>query len=428
MILILGAGLTGLAAAYFLKGRDYLVIEKENEPGGLCRTTECNGFYFDFTGHFLHLRDETIRELVFDLLPDGWLEAKRASFIHYRGVYTPYPFQAHTYGLPLDVVRECLIGFIEAREEKSAAAGKYKNFKEWVEARFGKGFARHFFLPYNYKLWHTPLEDITTEWVDWAVPTPTAAEVVDGALGTGQAHLGYNASFYYPLQGGIGTFTSALAGRVAHLETGKEVVAVDHRNKTAHCKNGDALRYDVLVSPLPLKKLLEITRGIPEGLKQDGEKLRYASVFNLNLGLDRKDDTGRHWIYFPEKAFPFYRIGYPSNISEAVAPPGTTSLYIEVSHLPETPLDEETTVEGCIEQMKQLQIIRPEDKVIAKEVKHIPYAYVIHDRRRLRCLAPILTALKEAGIYSIGRYGSWEYSFMEKSLLAGKNLAETLAP
>ena len=426
MILILGAGLTGLATAYFLKNRDCLVVEKENRPGGLCRTTRCNGVHFDFTGHFLHMRDEEIKALVFDLLPDGWLQKERAAFIHYRDVYTPFPFQAYTHGLPPDVIRDCLVGYIKAYGARDRDPGKDPSFRAWVESRFGEGFAKHFFVPYNFKIWRTPLEEITTEWVSWAVPMPAPEEVVDGALGTGRARLGYNISFYYPARGGIGTFTDALARRVEKIETGKEVSAVDHENREVCFEDGSSQKYDLLVSTLPLKKLLRITTGIPAELKQAGEKLRYVSVLNLNLGIDRKDDSGRHWIYFPEEKFPFYRIGMPSNVSDSVSPPGTTSLSAEVSYLPGDKPAEEEVRASCIEKMKALEIIRPSDRIIAEQIKHIEYAYVIYDAHRRKHIDGVLSGLSALGIHSIGRYGAWEYSFMESSLLSGKNLAGTI--
>src|ERR1035438_5698773 len=59
--LIVGAGLTGLSCAYHL-GRDYLLVEKENEPGGMVRTRERHpGFLCDNTGHGLPLRNEYIK-------------------------------------------------------------------------------------------------------------------------------------------------------------------------------------------------------------------------------------------------------------------------------------------------------------------------------------------------------------------------------
>ena len=41
--LIIGAGITGLSLASFLDTDDYLIVEKDSEVGGYCKTTIKNG-------------------------------------------------------------------------------------------------------------------------------------------------------------------------------------------------------------------------------------------------------------------------------------------------------------------------------------------------------------------------------------------------
>ena len=57
MDLIIGAGITGLSYAMFKGDNDYIIIEKESEIGGYCRTTKRNGFVWDFSGHFFHFQN-----------------------------------------------------------------------------------------------------------------------------------------------------------------------------------------------------------------------------------------------------------------------------------------------------------------------------------------------------------------------------------
>src|SRR5438067_5445339 len=91
--LILGAGLTGLSCAYHLGG-EYLLVEKESEPGGIVRTrNRHNGFLCDGTGHWLHLRNPYMAELVQKLLAGQLVEHERKAVIHMAGAFTPYPFQ-----------------------------------------------------------------------------------------------------------------------------------------------------------------------------------------------------------------------------------------------------------------------------------------------------------------------------------------------
>ena len=202
MILIAGAGLAGLSAAFHLQDRDFRIIEREERPGGLCRTERIGDYSFDYGGHLLHLRGDDVRGLVMDLLGDRLRLHKRRSAIFSKGVVTPYPFQVNTYGLPPEVVRDCLLGFIEAMMDSTKDPSVPDNFFEWIYHAFGQGFAKHFFLPFNQKFFKTDLTEITTEWASWSIPRPRPRDVVNGALGIEEGEFGYNVEFYYP-GGGI---------------------------------------------------------------------------------------------------------------------------------------------------------------------------------------------------------------------------------
>src|SRR3954462_8108985 len=114
--LILGGGLAGLSPAYHLNALgplDSLVVEKGATVGGTAGTISQDGFVFDQTGHLLHLHDEYGKKLILDLLGDNVASHERRSWIYSQGVYTRYPFQANTHGLPDRVVDDCVVGFLQ---------------------------------------------------------------------------------------------------------------------------------------------------------------------------------------------------------------------------------------------------------------------------------------------------------------------------
>jgi len=238
VIVVLGAGLSGLSAALHLQDtRDVQVFEREDRPGGLCRSVVKDGFTFDLTGHLLHLRRPEIRDLVMRLIPEErFMKIDRRAFIHSHGVLTPYPFQVNTHGLPPEVVAECVTGFFDAVLAGSVGQEEVAriSFKEWVQRTFGAGIARHFMIPYNEKLWLTDLDEVTCDWVSWSIPRPSLAEVVDGALGISRKAFGYNPTFLYPKQGGIQVLPSALAARAgSHAHTEHEWRNAERANSSA---------------------------------------------------------------------------------------------------------------------------------------------------------------------------------------------------
>ena len=113
-VLVLGAGPTGLSAAYHL-GEDAVLIEANDNVGGWCRSLVENGFTFDMAGHIMFSNDPYVHELYRVLLGDNVHWQDREAWIYSKSVYTRYPFQGSLYGLPADVIKECVVGAIESR-------------------------------------------------------------------------------------------------------------------------------------------------------------------------------------------------------------------------------------------------------------------------------------------------------------------------
>src|SRR5688572_17255410 len=266
--LIIGAGLTGLSCAYHLKS-DYLVLEKENEPGGVVRTrNRHNGFLCDGTGHWLHLRNAEMKSLVNRLLPAQLVEHERKAVIHMHGVFTPYPFQANTYGLPREVVLECVLGLLKTRYPQDFGLqkpdGAPKNFREWILRCFGEGIARHFMVPYNEKLLGVNLDELRPEYAERFIPRPSLEDVIKGALGFSRESLGYNAKFVYPREGGISALPRALSQALERPPSyNVGVTGVDWQRRIATLSDGETISYEQLVNSAPLPRFLAMLRDLP---------------------------------------------------------------------------------------------------------------------------------------------------------------------
>ena len=425
--LILGAGLAGLSAACALRdgGGETLVLEKEDEAGGLCRSRQVNGFTFDCTGHLLHLRDPGLRDWLLGMLPGAFASVERKSLIYSHGVTTGYPFQANTYGLPREVIRECVVGFVEALLRRQAAGAQTPaDFRAWALATFGEGIARHFMFPYNEKLYRIDLAEMECGWVSWSIPTPTLDEVVRGSLGIEVKGLGYNPRFLYPRRGGIAVIPHALAQRCGDLRLGAAVRSVDLAARQVRLASGEEVAYEHLVSTLPLDALLGMLDPVPEpSLAKARGRLRAVKVVNLNLGIDRERVLAGHWIYFPEPDFPFYRVGSPTNYSTGVAPAGCSSLYVEVARRRDEPLDLGRLEEECLEGLRRAGILRSGDRIVAREILTLDPAYVIYDHFRRDALPAIHRILERYDVVSTGRFGAWEYGSMESALQQGRQAA-----
>jgi protoporphyrinogen oxidase len=426
-LVVLGAGLTGLAAARHLldSGFEVTVLEKEDQPGGACRTVERDGFFFDFTGHLLHLHDAGSRLLLARLGLEGQLrEHTRRAAVCLSGVVTPYPIQIHTHRLPAEVRRDCVLGFVEALLGGGEPAVSEASFADWVVSRFGQGLARHFFFPYNRKLFLADPEDFTAEWTGKYVPRPGLAEVIDGAFGLHRGAVGYNASFLYPRRGGIDLLARALSRGLPDLRLGCEARALSLAERELELDNGQVVGFDALLATISLRRLAELTVDLPAPARAAARGLRAVDVVNVNLGVRGPAPRREHWLYVPEPRYPFYRVGLPSNHGR-LAPGGCHTVSVEVS-VPAGSAPPPELHEQCLAGLETLGLLRDRADVLTCQTLRLSPAYVVFDPKRREALQTLTAAFAGADVRLAGRWAEWGYAAMEDALLAGQAAARSV--
>jgi protoporphyrinogen oxidase len=425
-VVIIGGGLTGISTALHL-GRPYLLLERSGSLGGLARTDEREGFSFDRTGHWLHLRDASMRALCEAALGGELASVERRAKIYSFGGYTRYPFQANLFGLPPEVVKECLLGFVRTLLERGAS--QPRNFEEYILHHFGAGIARCFMVPYNTKLWGVHPSEITSAWCQRFVPIPDLEQVVGGAVGAGPAEMGYNVSFRYPRRGGIGAFSAALAARLdpARVRLHAEVEAVDTERREVVVA-GERIAYSALVSTMPLPELVARTVAAPAEVREAAGRLRATGVRYLDVAARTQPPESFHWIYVPEERFPFYRVGIYSCAMPTMAPPGGSSYYVELAsrQRPEGRAAADAEVASALAALVEARALTRVEDVVFAQTREIECAYVVFDEAYEESTRAIFEWLEPRGILSRGRYGSWVYNAMEDCLLLGRDAARRI--
>jgi UDP-galactopyranose mutase len=474
-IVVVGAGPTGLSAAYHL-GQDAVLLEQADRVGGWCRSVEDGGFTFDMAGHIMFSNDPYVHEMYQMLLGDNVHWQDREAWIFSKGVFTRYPFQGALYGLPSDVIKECIVGAIEARfgpltAKKPAAdkgvigdytgperrgmfeplmkangnrkrvytgaerrlnahKGTPRNFEEFIYKVWGAGIAKHFAIPYNQKLWAVPLSEMETSWLGGRVPLPNLEEMIEGALSPSPKPMGPNARFGYPLRGGfqalMNGFLPQLAGEL-RLET--KVVAVSPSQHTVTLSDGSVLPYEYLISTMPLPALVRVMGSeAPADVRKAAGGLRHVSVRCVNIGVGREQLTDKHWIYYPEDTV-FHRIFVQGNASPYCNPPGGFGLTCEITYSPSKPLpcDGDALIQRCIEDCHRVGFFTPDDPIWVANQVDMPVAYVVYDHDRAKNVSLIREWLSANDIVLAGRYAEWEYYNSDHAFVAGKKAAEQVA-
>lgn len=429
--LILGAGLAGLSAAYHLTEEgceDWRILEKSERAGGLCRSIKYNdGFVFDHSIHILYSSDPYASGLIKRLLGGNMLVQKRESWVYSNGVYIPYPWQANTYGLPVEVVKECIMGVIGATYNKSGKSDP-TNFEQWCHATFGEGLTRHFMIPYNRKLWAVDLKKMTDVWIRDRVMTPSLNEVIEGALQRSEKDYGPNAVFWYPGKGGIEALPRGFLSYLQqdNISFNTETTRIFWKEKRVDAKGGSKWNYDRLISSLPLPVIAgQMEPGLPPALKEAAGRLEYNLVYAINIAVKREELTPYHWIYYPEEQYLFHRISFPKNFSRDLAPDGWSSMTVEVSasNYRQIPVGDEF-INKIIADLKDTGIVSEDDTIEVKSVLTLSPAYIIYNHTHRNDVDSLRQFLTENDIHTCGRFGEWEYLNMDHSILSGKKAGQ----
>ena len=409
--LIVGAGITGLAFANFIEDDDYLLLERDAEIGGWCKTEIRDGFVWDYSGHFFHFRRPEIEQYLRDRMPpDEVVTVVKDSRILYGDRLVDFPFQKNIHQLPPDEFVECLYDLYFREESQGEASAD--SFAGMLYEKFGRGIAEKFLIPYNEKLYACDLEMLDREAMGRFFPYADLADIIRNMRKPDNAS--YNATFTYP-KGGAIEYVRALASEVpeAKIALSEGLAELDLAAKVATTTTGRQIAFEYLVSSAPFDRLMAMT-----GLDYDAAVLSSNKVLVFNLGFDAKGLSGVHWVYFPEPRYSFYRVGFYDNILGS----DRMSLYVEIGMATQDVVDVDAARRRVLEDLKTAGIVT-DQKLVADQSVVLDPAYV-HITRASRALVDRAAAiLATRGVYSIGRYGGWTYCSIEDNIVEALELA-----
>ena len=423
-VAILGAGLAGLSAAYHLK-EDYEIFEKEEKVGGLCRSIHIDDFIFDYGPHILFPKDKYVAKLIKKLLDNNLHIQSREAWIYHKlsDVYTRFPFQSHLYGLPISIVKDCILGFFNTLKKKDKEP---QNYEEWIIWNFGEGIAKHLMIPYANKIWTISPKKMNFEWVWNRVPRLSMEELLEGALHDNPRLFGFNTEFWYPLHGGIEGLPFSFLTKIKNIKLKKEATKVYLNKKCVEFSDGKKVFFEKLISTLPLPEITKCIENVPEEVRRASQELKHNSVYCVNLGIDREKISPYHYVYFYEPDFLFHRISFPMNLSSHTTPKGRSSVTTEISYSKSKKISKENIIERVVEDLIKAKILFPDDRIVVSDAADIQCAYVIYDLDHRKNVKKIHDFLRKHHIYPCGRFGEWEYFNMDHSIASGKRIAEEI--
>lgn len=414
--LIIGAGISGLTFANYVKDENYLIIEKENEVGGYCRTIKKGDYIWDYAGHFFHFKTDEFKKLFIDNVDKSDIINKdKCTKILYKDNLIDYPFQTNIHQLEKQEFIDCLYDLFNKTEKEN-----YDNFLDMLYGKFGKSIVEKFLKPYNEKLYACDLQTLDTDAMGRFFPYANLKQIIDNMKANKDAS--YNNTFLYP-RNGAGSFINILYNKLdkEKILLNTAINSIDMDNKIVKTDSGDVYKFEYLINSAPLNHFLEFFNN--SSFSKLKEELSYNKVLTFNLGFNKKSKfTNEHWMYIPEKEANYYRIGFYDNILDA----DKLSMYIEIGYDKNAKIDVKEQLDLTLYNLRKHGIIDDTMKLEEYVSLIMDPAYVHINGQTDKKIQDLKELLSNNQIYTIGRYGAWTYCSMEDCMLEAKNLSNKL--
>ncbi len=413
--IVVGGGITGVTVAGSLSF-PCLILEEKERLGGLLKSYHIEGFTFDTDGHFLHFRNPKIKEAVLKKCGSILKPHTRDSVIFWRGKIVPFPLQRHLYYIPSSLSTRI---FSEVIIQRWGRRKSKVTLEDYLFYRYGKTLLEKFFRPYFYKLYGINLSLIPFSEVARFFPSDRVEDILRGYISPSSSPSGYNRVFYYPKEGGIEEFFQRWREKDIPYITNKKVIRIYWKRKIVEVEGGEKIPYSFLVYTPPLVKLFPLLS--PPLTSISRRKFFFNSLLCFNIGVKGDSSLKYQWIYFPEKIFTFFRVGFYSRVSSSLAPSGHFSLYVEVANR----VYSKSLEKRILKELREVNILKDSHQVKVIFPVEIKYAYPFYLGERKE-LERIFSSLRERDIYPAGRYGKWSYYSIEDCIQEGESVAKDI--
>jgi len=333
-VVIIGAGPAGLTAGYYLlkNSNDYevVIIEKDNQVGGISKTINYNGNRMDLGGHRFFTKDDKINEIWQEILPiqgkgsyddlklstqksfvkNGpnpekedkvFLIRNRVSRIFYNNKFFAYPVNLSFNTIKnLGLIRTVESGFsylksIFLKKEESNLENFYIN-------RFGKKLYTIFFKGYTEKLWGREPKNIDSSWGKQRVKGISLVEVLKDSfcrlfkIKNKSKETSLIEQYYYPKYGPGQMYEEMeklfvkMGGTIFKEH---EVVKINNNSNKINsvvCLDGKKeveIKADIFISSMPIKDLINGMNKVPKNIYSIAINLPYRDFITVGLIVDK---------------------------------------------------------------------------------------------------------------------------------------------
>jgi len=381
-VVIVGGGITGVAVGRLLQLgglKDFVILEKESEPGGLCRSRSVDGHILDLGGgHLLASKYQEAYDFIFAHLPKSEFNSfERVSKILLGDHLIDYPIEYCLAQLPLEARIRYLISSIQASARTTES--NPENFEEWVRLRLGDAIADDYMIPYNRKIWGVEPSELDVDWLQ-KIPAYNAEQIVRSCLDNSSFRESFpsHQAFLYPKRGGFQAVFDAILDPVkAQVMTSMPLISLRRDGKQWIVN--ERFRTGLVINTIPWSVLHGVTLEAPS-VDEYVSRLRTSS---LAVTLHQEPyDHDIQWTYVPDPSRSYHREFYIRNFVPHSAPNG---IFRETN----------------------LRHFKPTGDALFTFIND--HAYPIPVRGHAEAANRVWSAYAEIGVLGIGRWGQHRY-------------------
>ncbi len=433
---IVGGGPAGLSAARALADHDLpsLILEKDRQVGGLCKTVEYRGFRCDIGGHRFFTKNKEIQDSWEQTLGSELLNRSRLSRIYYRDRFFYYPLRIGNalWGLGPRESLHILSSYVKSH---IFPVKPEVTFEDWVSNRFGKVLYTIFFKTYTEKVWGIPCTTLSADWAAQRIRNLSLGRALLHAVGlrNGSKVASLIDRFHYPRLGPgqmYETMARQVTARGGEVRLGQQVAEIHHEQNRVKAllsvggDNGELVPCSHCFSSMPITELVQKMRPhAPDSVITAASSLKYRSLITVNLLFRKATTLPDNWIYLHSPEVKAGRLQLYWNWSPDLVPSDNhSSMGFEYFCSEGDDLwrafDSEL-IRLAMSDLSHLGFSSERDIEDAFVVRYAK-AYPVYEGGYLEHIAVLKGWLSQfSNLYCIGRYGQFRYNNMDHSMMTG---------
>jgi protoporphyrinogen oxidase len=412
-IAIIGAGISGLAAAQMLSEKHRIrVFERASKPGGLVKCERiCDNLFHRVGGHVFNSRNPEVLEWFWSFFDRDveFLKARRNAKILFRGKIIGYPIENYLHQLDRELVEAVLSDFLSPSYQPRDPFS-YPDFESFLRSNFGPTLYEAYFRPYNEKIWHTDLSEIPLPWLNGKLPMPDLKSMLLSNIVLQEESEMVHATFFYAREGGSQFIADRLALGLS-IEYNTEISSI--RKEPSGFFVGEEGPFQAIVFTGDVRKISQIFPGMPVA-ERAGELLKNLPSKGTSNLFCETDPGDISWLYLPGPETRAHRIIYTGTFAESNNR-GSSRQTCVVEFSGKVSQDE------MAEEVKNLP-----GNLVPLDWNYEPNSYVLHDKNTAGLLDMSKNDLRKEGVFLLGRFAEWEYYNMDKAIEAAMDLKASI--